>query len=419
MNKKHKVHWNFDIRINKYFWGVVLLCVAAAILIDALGIAPEFLQGLGVWKILLIIVMAGWIVNSLLRLEFGSIVIPLAFIFMATKQIIANAVGIQSIGEISNGTVILFACVFIFGSICIEGIAGKLVMVLAFAVALLKSWLAQVISLPQLSELSNWMIFCCGILFAVGINFIIPIKRKSHHIKFSGNNKNGDTSSMGSKVRYIDCNDLTEAYAKNSFGEYEIFFQNIDNYPGNAVLNVENHFGEIRINVPDTWCLEDNISNSFGECTVPKGNPNGKILRIEGVNKFGSIVARQYHYTGDEYNTITDESINMNGNKSAIISKYINCENFTNETIHNNAGVYEVFFSNIDKFQADYAELRIENKAGSVTVNVPTCWGAINCIVNNAGTCNCECKICDSKPLLKIYGENKAGNINIVYYDYN
>lgn len=418
MSKKHKVYWNYDIRINKYFWGVVLLCVAAAILIDALDIVPEFLQGLGVWKILLIIVMAGWIVNCLLKLEFGSIVIPLAFIFMATKQIIANASGIQSIGEISNGTVILFACVFIFGSICLDGIFGKLVMVLAFAVALLKSWLAQVISLPQLSELSNWTIFICGILLAAGINIIIPAKRKSHHIKFSGSNKNGDTSSMGNKVRYIDCNDLTEAYAKNSFGEYEIFFQNIDNYQGNAVLNVENHFGEMIINVPNTWCLEHNISNSFGECTIPAGNQNGKVLRIEGVNKFGSVVARQYHYTGEEYSTITDEDTNMNGKKSEI-TKYINCEDFTNETIRNNAGVYEVFFSNIDKFQSYYAELRIENKAGSVTVNVPTSWGATNCIVNTAGTCNCECEICDGKPLLKISGENKAGNINIVYYDYN
>lgn len=413
MSKKHKFYWNYDIRINKYFWGVVLLCVAAAILIDALDIAPEFLHGLGVWKILLIIVMAGWIVNSLLKLEFGSIVIPLAFIFMATKQIIANALGIRSIGEISNGTIILFACVFIFGSICIEGIWGKLVMVLFFAVALLKSWLAQVISLPQLSELSNWTIFICGILLAVGINIIIPTKRKSHRIRFAGSNKNGDVSSMGNKVRYIDCNDLTEAYAKNSFGEYEIFFQNIDSYKGNATLHVENHFGETVINVPDTWCLERSVDNSFGECNIPAGNQNGKVLRIEGVNKFGSVDVRRYSYKDD------GENVKINDKETEIISKYITSEDFQEETIYNDKGVYEVFFSNINMLQI-YGTLRIENNCGSVTVNVPTSWSVLNTVVDMEGICNCECKFTDDeRPLLKITGKNKAGVINIVYYNYD
>lgn len=413
MSKKHKTYWKYDIRINKYFWGIVLLCVAAAILVDALGIVPEFLQGMGIWKILLIIVMAGWVVNCLLKFEFESIVIPLAFIFMATKQIIANAVGIRSIGEISNGTVILFACVFIFGSICLDGIVGKFVMLLAFAVALLKSWLAQLISLPQLGELSNWTIFICGMLLAVGINIIIPAKRKSGFVKFSGRSKNDDASSMGSKVRYIDCNDLTEAYAKNSFGEYEIFFQNVEDYNGNATLTVENSFGETIINVPDTWCLESHVSNSFGECIIPIGNPNGKVLRIEGVNKFGSINARQYHNMGDV------ENVKVHAEKSEIISKYINCEDFMDETIYNDTGVYEVFFSNINMFQV-YGTLRIENNCGSVTVNVPTNWSLLNAVTNIDGICNCECKFNDDKrPLLKITGKNKAGEINIVYYNYS
>lgn len=420
MSKKRKVYWNYDIRINKYFWGVVLLFIAAAILIDSLGVAPEFFENMGVWRILLILVMACWIIKCLLHLDFGSIVIPLALVFMATKHMIANAVGIQSIEDISNGTIVLFACVFICGSICLDGIFGKLVLVLAFAVALLKSWLADVISLPQLSELSNWTIFICGLLLAVGINIIIPTKNKSRSVRFFGKKDNGDTSSLGSKVRYIDCNDLTEAYAKNSFGEYEIFFQNINDYKGDAVLNVENHFGEMVINVPDTWRLEARVNNSFGECDIPAGNEDGKVLRIEGINKFGELRVHQSHYTDNcEYGTDdAAATVNINGKKSEIISKYINCESFTYETIHNDVGAYAVYFSNIDMYR-EGATLCIENRIGAVTVYVPMEWRVNENISNKLGTCSCECKKDADGPLLNVVGENKLGEVKIVYHNYD
>ncbi len=403
-----KVKWKLDISLNKYFWGVVLLCIAAAIIIDALDITPGFLGELSIWSILLIIVMAGWIISSLFKLEMGSIVIPIAVIFMMTRKLIANAVGIESIAEVSIGTVILFTFAFLVVSNMMKGVLGKIIIIFAFAVVMLKSWIAQLIGVPALADMSNWLILACSILIAWGIDLLIPINGKKTYEKHTEG-----SSTIGTKIRYIDCTDLTEAYSMNHLGDYAIYFQNIEHYKGDATLTVENKLGNMNIYVPDTWYIDCKVNNSLGECKVQKGNDGGKVLHINGENKLGTLKVHTQHYNDSEAFEIGNAEETYDS-----ISKYINCENFTDETIKCDRSEYEVFFSNIDEYCGN-ATLHIENKVGAIKVNVPRGWRVNTDIANSVGVCNCDCDPSGDGPLLNIVGENKVGAINIDYYDYD
>lgn len=403
-----KVKWKIDISLNKYFWGVVLLCIAAAIIIDALDITPEFLGELSIWSILLIIVMAAWIISSLVKCEIGSIVIPIAVIFMITKKLIANAVGIESIAEVSIGTVILFTVAFLVVSNMMKGVMGKIIIILTFAVLMLKDWIAQLIGVPAFADMSNWLIFACSILIALGIDLLIPIKADKVYEKHAEG-----SATIGTKIRYIDCTDFTQAYSMNRLGDYAIYFQNVENYKGNATLTVENKLGDMNIYVPDTWCIDSKINNSLGECKIQKGNENGKVLHINGENKLGTIKVHAQHYVDSEAS-----EFNLSEEAHDVISKYINCESFTDETIKCDRGEYEVYFNNIDEYCGN-ATLHIENKVGAIAVHVPQNWRVNTSIKNSVGVCRCNCNSNGDGPLLNIVGENKIGEISIDYFDYD
>ena len=116
MKIKKTVTWNngkghIDVSIgNGIFWGVILLLTAAILILDALDVLPTVFS-LSVWQTIVAVGSIGWIISSIVKGNFSTIPLPLGFLFMATKGIIADLTGIESISDISNWIVLLYCLV--------------------------------------------------------------------------------------------------------------------------------------------------------------------------------------------------------------------------------------------------------------------------------------------------------------------
>ncbi len=301
--------FNINIKISHgWFWGVVLILGAVMLIMDRLALLPSVLEGMTAWTLFLSVIMVGWFVSCIAKANFGVALFPLAILFMLTKESIAALTSISSIGEISGWMILIFAVAFSMGWSISGSISAGIITVLAFLLMLFKSWLAQVIDLPQLAQLSNWIILLCTVLVVFGLKMIFGKKEchttfKKHINSKIEHNGNSSSSSFGDHVKYIDCGSFDKATVSNSFGETNIYFQNISRYAGDATLNVSNSFGELDIHVPDSWKIVSNVSNAFGNTNIPtNSNSNGKVLYIKGSNSFGELAVYKMHYD-DEVNS--------------------------------------------------------------------------------------------------------------------
>ena len=406
MKIKKTVKWNngkghIDINMgNGVFWGVILLLTAAILILDALDILPTVFS-LSVWQTIVAVGSIGWIISSIVKGNFSTIPLPLGFLFMATKGIIADLTGIQSIGEISNWIVLLY-CLVLCGFATDNFISFLLVM-FTFAVIVLKDWFAILLGLPQLADVSEWMILLCAALIVGGLALIFPsfFRKRGMH-----------ASSFGSHERYIDCASFKKAYSKNRFGEYNIYFQNVDQFESGAILTLSNKFGEMTVHVPDDWCIDAKISNTFGEVNLPNVVQGDKRIILEGSNKFGEINIVRHHYEGSHSGSFVFDSESEHNS----MERYISCTEFQNETVTCEKSVCDVYFTNINDYKGD-ATLQINNTKGNVKIHVPNGWKVISSVVNDRGVDICKCTG-GNGPALNVTGTVNKGVLIIEYYDY-
>ena len=66
-----------------FFWGMVLLLAAAALLLGRLG----YLEGVGFWTILFSAFLISFLVKGIVRLRIGTILFSLAFLVIVNDKI--------------------------------------------------------------------------------------------------------------------------------------------------------------------------------------------------------------------------------------------------------------------------------------------------------------------------------------------
>ncbi len=163
---------------------------------------------------------------------------------------------------------------------------------LAFLFMIFERNIAQFFELNKTNIINNWLLLLFVTVICIGINMIIP-SNYSKIIRITGTSKSGSVSesnTFGGHMAYIDCSEFTEKHIHNRFGETEIHFENTEEYVGNAVLTVDNVFGETRIFVPSDWSVSFDVKNIFGDLSnsIPTAQYGPRLI-IEGQNKFGEI----------------------------------------------------------------------------------------------------------------------------------
>ncbi len=230
----------------KLFWGLGLILLAAALVLDAVGVLAPISSAVGdvsILALLAALLLLCYAIARLCRGRVGEIFLPLALIFMLFEKNIAY---FFKIGD-GDGNII-----------------------------------------------NNWLLFGCALMLWIGFSILLSgIRKKKKHNCFEFEHKNKHGGSLGSSVRYIACDGFKYELVENNLGACTIFFGNTDKYDGDGVLEIENNLGSVVVNVPDEWDTVVKMDNSLGNITSPKPTPGGKILNIKGENNLGSIVIKK------------------------------------------------------------------------------------------------------------------------------
>ncbi len=229
----------------KLFWGLGFIIAAVALVLDAFGVFTPFLSAFGEVSILALVggfLLLCFAISELFKGNLGNFFVPLALIFMIFEKNIAHYF---KIGD-TDGNII-----------------------------------------------NNWLLLLVAVMLGIGFSILFSgIKRRRRHK--SGCEWNlGDNvkvrSSIGSSVKYIDCEGFKYEAIENDLGACTVFFENVEKYEGDGVLAVENNLGSVVITVPEEWNIVTKIDNSLGGVVAPKPVPGGPTLTVTGENNLGSI----------------------------------------------------------------------------------------------------------------------------------
>lgn len=224
------------IKASKLFWGIIFIAAAVLLIVDALGILSPISSIVGEISLIRVVTAIGlfyYICTRLVKRRYGSIFIPLAFIFMLFEKNISFICGLES-----------------------ENI------------------------------ISNWLLLLCSVLLSIGVGMIFG----NFKLVFNENGEH-ERIAIGNSVNYIDSSDFDyEKRIENNLGACNICFENPGRYQGQGTLYVENNLGNMNIYVPISWRTEIDIETNLGRTYQSKsGNPDGPKLRIIGENNLGNI----------------------------------------------------------------------------------------------------------------------------------
>ncbi|MBQ9783216.1 MAG: hypothetical protein IJW44_01710 [Clostridia bacterium] len=216
----------------RILWGVALLAAAILLLLNAFGVTLGLPTDIPLWRILLALLCATWLVNELLHLRIPGIFFPLIFIIMLFEKEIAHGLGIAD-GDLA----------------------------------------------------SAWVFLLIALLLTVGSAILLPKRlwvrlfTKKHKKNHIGHNQ----------IRYVDCTEPFSERIENNMGSCEVYFSNADQYGGNGSLRVENNMGQVVLHVPKGWCVISSIENNMGSVQIPHGRDSGMPLTVTGENNMGCV----------------------------------------------------------------------------------------------------------------------------------
>lgn len=215
------------------FWGIVLICTAVLILLNSIlgSLDLPRISGIPIVRLLLGVLCIAWIIDLLFHNDWRVIFYPLAFLFMLFQKDIA-----------------------------------------------------QWIHAPGEKLISNWIVLLCAVLLHIGASILFP-KRRSKDLK--NRQKNNQFASFS---QYIDCADFTNRKVEVNMGKCDVYFENIDLYPGDATLEIDLNMGKVLLHVPADWAVVPEVHNNMGSLHIsPSTGGEGKRLTVTGENNMGEI----------------------------------------------------------------------------------------------------------------------------------
>ena len=223
----------------KIFWGLGFVLIAVVLILDALGVLAGIISPLGEVSIIAMIgglLLLACVFERIIKGKICEIFIPLSLIFIIFEKNIAHVLGFES-NDIIN----------------------------------------------------NWLLFGCACLMQLGFTILFSGIRRGKR-RNRGDRVFENSGSLGSSVKYINCDGFKYEEIENNLGSYTVYFDNVDKYEGGGVLKIDNNLGSMTINVPSGWHIKMDVENTLGGTSIPsENNYDGPILTIKGYNNLGSV----------------------------------------------------------------------------------------------------------------------------------
>ena len=244
-----------------WFWGIFFLLAAAAVI----AIQIETVGQIGIWSLLAGVLLIALLVHSLIDLNFFGVFVPLAFLYMIFWQPLG----------------------FVF--------------------------------------ISPWMLVLAAVLTSIGFSIIFHPKRRNHKecwhwvhdshdshdchdIPDGQDNQNKSEwqntetiddnhpyakAQFSSSSKYLHADALESGKFTVSFGELEIFFDQVQLSPDGAVVNLDCSFASMKLHIPKHWQIIDKLNvsladvNSGRRANAPA--PDAPKLTLTGNVQFGGV----------------------------------------------------------------------------------------------------------------------------------
>lgn len=224
---------------DRIFWGCCLLLVAVLMLTNQIWGTFD----IGLFKAIVTVFAAAFIIRSIPEVSFWGILIPVALVVTMYK----GDMGL----EISSGV--------IWGSAILA--SAGLELIFKDAKKKLKN-----------NKVQNKNIAMANISNVTG-----------EHIRIN--------NSFGSTTKYVNSDAFLSGRIENSFGSITVYLNNAIIQNGRADVRIENAFGEMNIYVPRDWKVNNSIRSFLGAANDNTNNFNTDypVLYIAGENSFGSV----------------------------------------------------------------------------------------------------------------------------------
>ena len=268
----------FRVKTQKIAWGFFWLLLAGLVLFNQFG---DF-EGLSVWNIIIASIAAVILFHCFINLSFASVAIPLAALYYVFQPILEEPLG--------------------------------------------------------LPEISFWPLVLVTILVTIALNLMLPKRFRSVHtihVDFGTKGKkkrdktenrfdlnyddgevviNGDFTeenektkieegddannpyisvSFGNVCRYLHSDCLESAELSCSFGNMEVYFDDVTLSPNGAEIDVTCSFGNVEIYVPSHWRVIDDISASLANAEVSRklmsNDADAPTIRVTGNVSLGNV----------------------------------------------------------------------------------------------------------------------------------
>lgn len=223
---------------SRIFWGIVLILLAAALILNICGIEFGLPDGIENRQLILGALCLFWIIRCFIDKKFNHLFFPVAFIVMIFEQEIALALHIAS-GDLAPWWMLFLIAMLLSGG--------------------------------------------CSLLFSGGKTKIIT-------------DADGTTvrcgKKSGSSVTYIDCSEKFSERIENNLGSCVIYFSNEQSFVDGSELILENNLGSVVVHVPAGVSVKSSLDNTLGSVKVDAGleRAGDRTLFVRGENNLGSVV---------------------------------------------------------------------------------------------------------------------------------
>ena len=187
-----------------------------------------------------------------------------------------------SLGFIANVPVVDILMSLLIMILCVSRIIHKQFWIIPICFSaifmLFEKEIAEYFGFQDSNIISNWVVLLFALMFAAGIKLITSSIGKENSVKLSA------------QTKYINCNNFNKEKIKVFLGSVEVYFENIESYKGDGILDINCNMGNLEIHIPSSWNLVTDIDTVLGNTEIMPGNTEiGPRLTVKGTCSKGNI----------------------------------------------------------------------------------------------------------------------------------
>lgn len=188
--------------------GILLILAAVVLVLDGFG--AKLGTGVSPWRIIVGILVVGWIVRILLRRKPSDIFIPLALLFLIFEAPLARAFGREDL-------------------------------------------------------ISGWVLFLAAVLLTIGCRMLFRLKSDESNEEQKSGGRIGDSS------HYLDASSLNDGTAdvRDNLGKVQVYVSDPSGYTGGGVITIADNLGSVTLHLPREWAIVTQTRDNLGKIHIP------------------------------------------------------------------------------------------------------------------------------------------------------